>query len=275
MVRPPDALFLDDGGQCIEKRERGLLRWLTRPPRSRPHVHRTRFAPTWPGWWTPSLTYETRTDACEAAFPFTVLQDLLETQTIASCSHIFTWIEMQASRLTQGMVPQKGKALILLRTLNDLLRRLSKTGSTTMFCGRILTFLSGVFPLGERSGVNLRGEYGPVWEGTVEVGHEDVGTKGEPSEPSAQGDKMDLDEEQGHDEAKKQSRLDKDGMSCLTFADRSTPHLVQISVKRFGPSNSHSRGRLSLLPRAHLKTSSRPSRKFYLSSKKLRRKSVP
>jgi hypothetical protein len=63
------------------------------------------------------------------------------------------------------MIPQKGKALILLRTLNDLLRRLSKTGSTTLFCGRILTLLSGVFPLGERSGVNLRGEYGQVWEG--------------------------------------------------------------------------------------------------------------
>jgi len=38
-------------------------------------------------------------------------------------------------------------------------------GSTTIFCGRILTLLSGVFPLGERSGVNLRGEYGPTWEG--------------------------------------------------------------------------------------------------------------
>ena len=38
-------------------------------------------------------------------------------------------------------------------------------GSTTKFCGRILTFLSRVFPLGERSGVNLRGEYGPTWEG--------------------------------------------------------------------------------------------------------------
>jgi THO complex subunit 1 len=104
-------------------------------------------------------------DACEQTFPFIVLQDLLETQTIASCSHIFSWIESRAARLTEGMIPQKGKALILLRTLNDLLRRLSKTGSTTIFCGRILTFLSGVFPLGERSGVNLRGEYGPTWEG--------------------------------------------------------------------------------------------------------------
>lgn len=86
-------------------------------------------------------------------------------QTIASCSHIFSWIEERADRLTEGMVPQKGKALVLLRTLNDLLRRLSKMGGTTMFCGRILTFLSRVFPLGERSGVNLRGEYGPIWEG--------------------------------------------------------------------------------------------------------------
>ncbi len=67
------------------------------------------------------------------------------------------------------MVPQKGKALVLLRTLNDLLRRLSKMGSTTIFCGRILTFLSDVFPLGERSGVNLRGEYGPTWEGVVDL----------------------------------------------------------------------------------------------------------
>jgi hypothetical protein len=69
------------------------------------------------------------------------------------------------------MVPQKGKALVLLRTLNDLLRRLSKMGSNTIFCGRILTFLSGVFPLGERSGVNLRGEYGPTWD-TVRMSRE-------------------------------------------------------------------------------------------------------
>ena len=72
------------------------------------------------------------------------------------------------------MVPQKGKALVLLRTLNDLLRRLSKMGSNTIFCGRILTFLSGVFPLGERSGVNLRGEYGPAWDTVRMSGEEEV-----------------------------------------------------------------------------------------------------
>ena len=144
-------------------------------------------------------------DACEQTFPFIVLQDLLETQTIASCSHIFSWIEARAERLTEGMVPQKGKALILLRTLNDLLRRLSKMGTTTIFCGRILTFLSGVFPLGERSGVNLRGEYGPTWEGVSlgektkadekDVEMEVVKSLEEPEvkEGEAQGDKMQID----------------------------------------------------------------------------------
>ncbi|KAG2149407.1 hypothetical protein BD769DRAFT_1624094 [Suillus cothurnatus] len=99
------------------------------------------------------LTF-TEHDVCETTFPFTVLQDLLETQTITSCSQIFSWIESSAARLTKDMVPQKGKALILLRTLNDLLRRLSKMGSTTIFCGRILTFLR---------------EYGPMWEGVKDV----------------------------------------------------------------------------------------------------------
>ncbi|KAI0652734.1 UDP-glucose 4-epimerase [Trametes meyenii] len=117
------------------------------------------------------LTF-TEHDACDPIFPLNILQDLLETQTIGSCSHVFSWIELRADRLTAGMIPQKGKALVLLRTLNDLLRRLSKMGATTMFCGRILTFLSRVFPLGERSGVNLRGEYGPVWEGPGAKGHE-------------------------------------------------------------------------------------------------------
>lgn len=99
------------------------------------------------------------------------------------------------------MVPSKGKALILLRTLNDLLRRLSKMGSTTMFCGRISTFLSGVFPLGERSGVNLRGEYGPLWDGVVET------RAAKPEE-----DKMAVDESTGTDTEKKDDPADETKM---------------------------------------------------------------
>lgn len=134
----------------------------------------------------------TQHDACEPIFPFNILYELLETQTITSCSHIFSWIEERANHLTEGMVPQKGKALVLLRTLNDLLRRLSKMGSTTKFCGRILTFLSRVFPLGERSGVNLRGEYGPTWEGPGADRWD--APKSQSSQTKDEEDKMQIDE---------------------------------------------------------------------------------
>ncbi|KAJ3895323.1 THO complex subunit 1 transcription elongation factor-domain-containing protein [Lentinula edodes] len=122
-------------------------------------------------WLDLALVF-TELGATEASYAFSIVQDLLETQTIPSCMKIFDWIERSSSsadlgsgRLTSGMQPQKGKALVLLRMLNDLLRRLSKAGGETIgFSGRILTYLSQVFPLGERSGVNLRGEYGPTWE---------------------------------------------------------------------------------------------------------------
>jgi hypothetical protein len=62
--------------------------------------------------------------------------------------------------------PNKGKGpgLLVLRTLNELLRSLSKS-TETEFCARILVFMNDIFPMSERSGVNLRGEYGPPWEG--------------------------------------------------------------------------------------------------------------
>lgn len=106
------------------------------------------------------------------------------------------------------MVPQKGKALVLLRTLNDLLRRLSKTGSTTIFCGRILTFLSRVFPLGERSGVNLRGEYGPAWDGPGAQGKDPQKEKDEVkmAVDESKEDKMDVDVELSDAEKKREQR---------------------------------------------------------------------
>ncbi|ETV80689.1 hypothetical protein, variant [Aphanomyces astaci] len=54
-------------------------------------------------------------------------------------------------------MPKTTKAsLCLLRLSNTLLRRLSKTHNT-VFCGRILAFLSFAFALSERSAVNLTG----------------------------------------------------------------------------------------------------------------------
>lgn len=86
---------------------------------------------------------------------------------------------------SQDMVLGKGKALTILRTLNDLLRRSSKS-THTVFCGRIRLFLSNTFPLGERSGVNLRGEFNKENVTTFEIPEPEVntndGAKGDPAE---------------------------------------------------------------------------------------------
>ncbi|KAG8984504.1 hypothetical protein FRB90_005295, partial [Tulasnella sp. 427] len=102
-------------------------------------------------------------DAADPSLPLLLLEDVFDTQTIVSCLRIFSWLEKRSDRVTVGMEPAKGKGPNLLRALNNHLRRISKTGSTMQFCGRILIFLSSVFPFGERSGVNLRGEYGLPW----------------------------------------------------------------------------------------------------------------
>ena len=84
-------------------------------------------------------------------------------------------------------------------------------GSTTIFCGRILTFLSSVFPLGERSGVNLRGEYGPAWEG-VKLGDKSDIPKdtGQLKLENADPDKMQVDEDnQAKDSSQTAKAVDK------------------------------------------------------------------
>lgn len=54
----------------------------------------------------------------------------------------------------------RGKGPVLLRISNELLRRLPRSKQEhVVFSGRILLFLSSVFPLGEKSGVNLRGNF--------------------------------------------------------------------------------------------------------------------
>jgi THO complex subunit 1 len=52
----------------------------------------------------------------------------------------------------------KQKHLIVLRCCNELLRRLSRA-EDTVFCGRVYIFLFQVISFGDRSSVNLRGEY--------------------------------------------------------------------------------------------------------------------
>ncbi|GAA6020888.1 hypothetical protein JCM8202_005484 [Rhodotorula sphaerocarpa] len=90
--------------------------------------------------------------------PLTLLSGVLELRPVSACEAILGYIETRIGRLTKGMEYQRGRGPILLRLLNDLLRRLPRSQSdSVILSGRILMLLSWVYPLNEKSGVNLRG----------------------------------------------------------------------------------------------------------------------
>jgi THO complex subunit 1 len=93
---------------------------------------------------------------CDPALLFWLVEELLDSQTIAGCRLIFDYLESRRERITAKHF--KAKHLVILRSCNELLRRLSRAKDTA-FCGRVFIFLFQSFPLGDRSSVNLRGEY--------------------------------------------------------------------------------------------------------------------
>lgn len=84
------------------------------------------------------------------------MEELLDSQTTASCRTIFDYLESRRDRITAKHFGQK--QLIILRSCNELLRRLSRA-EDTKFCGRVFIFLFQSFPLHDKSSVNLRGEF--------------------------------------------------------------------------------------------------------------------
>ncbi|KAK4692939.1 THO complex subunit 1, partial [Lecanoromycetidae sp. Uapishka_2] len=93
---------------------------------------------------------------CEPSLLFWLVEELLDTQTIDGCRIVFDYLDSRRERITAKHFKQKN--LIILRACNELLRRLSRA-EDTVFCGRVFIFLFQSFPLGDRSSVNLRGEY--------------------------------------------------------------------------------------------------------------------
>ncbi|KAI9833141.1 MAG: hypothetical protein M1819_003763 [Sarea resinae] len=95
-------------------------------------------------------------EQCEPGLIFWLIEELLDSQTIEGCRRIFDYLESRRERITAKHFKQKN--LIILRSCNELLRRLSRA-EDTVFCGRVFIFLFQSFPLGDKSSVNLRGEY--------------------------------------------------------------------------------------------------------------------
>ncbi|KAL2836518.1 THO complex subunit 1 transcription elongation factor-domain-containing protein [Aspergillus pseudoustus] len=120
-------------------------------------------------------------EQCEPGLIFWLIEELLDSQTIEGCRKVFDYLESRRERNTKKHFKQK--SLIILRSCNELLRRLSRA-EDTVFCGRVFIFLFQSFPLGDKSAVNLRGEYH-----TENVTTFDNMTK----EDSDQADDMDVD----------------------------------------------------------------------------------
>jgi THO complex subunit 1 len=57
-----------------------------------------------------------------------------------------------------AQINSKNKDLVILRLCNELLRRLSRA-EDPVFCGRVYIFMFQSFPLGDKSSVNLRGNF--------------------------------------------------------------------------------------------------------------------
>lgn len=98
-------------------------------------------------------------EQAEPGLLFWLVEELLDSQTVAGCRRIFDYLESRRERITaKHFAPKSPKSLVVLRSCNELLRRLSRAEDTA-FCGRVFIFLFQSFPLGDKSSVNLRGEF--------------------------------------------------------------------------------------------------------------------
>lgn len=148
---------------------------------------------------------------------FWLVEELLDSQTIAGCRKIFDYLESRRERITAKKFQSWN--LVVLRFCTELLRRLSRAEDAA-FCGRVFIFMFQSYPLGDKSSVNLRGEYH-----TENVTSYDASPSKE-SEDTPAGEKMDVDSE---DALKPQpngtasSTPDKDaGSKAASFSEQKT-----------------------------------------------------
>uniref|UniRef100_A0A1A9VLK4 Death domain-containing protein n=1 Tax=Glossina austeni TaxID=7395 RepID=A0A1A9VLK4_GLOAU len=98
-----------------------------------------------------------RAEIVSVTIPVVLLGDIFETVTLDKCERIFNYVEEMVEVWKEEVFFSSCKNNIL-RMCNDLLRRLSRA-QNTVFCGRILLFLSKFFPFSERSGLNIVSEF--------------------------------------------------------------------------------------------------------------------
>lgn len=95
-------------------------------------------------------------DLCSPQLVLLLIEELLDSQSISGCRVAFTFLESRREAIIANT--SKNKDLVILRLCNELLRRLSRA-EDPVFCGRVYVFLFQSFPLGDKSSVNLRGNF--------------------------------------------------------------------------------------------------------------------
>lgn len=95
-------------------------------------------------------------DLCSPQLVLLLIEELLDSQSIAGCRTVFNFLESRREAIVA--INSKNKDLVILRLCNELLRRLSRA-EDPVFCGRVYIFMFQSFPLGDKSSVNLRGNF--------------------------------------------------------------------------------------------------------------------
>ncbi|WAR23251.1 THOC1-like protein [Mya arenaria] len=98
-----------------------------------------------------------QSDLISTSVPFLLLTDAFDVMPLDQCEVLFNLVEDKVRVWKSSAFYVTGKNF-LLRMCNDLLRRLSKS-QNTVFCGRIQLFLSRLFPLAEKSALNLMSQF--------------------------------------------------------------------------------------------------------------------
>ena len=154
---------------------------------------------------------------CDPALLFWLIEELLDSQTVAGCRRIFDYLESRRERITARHFKQK--QLVILRSCNELLRRLSRAEDTA-FCGRVFIFMFQSFPLGDKSSVNLRGEYHV----------ENVTAFDDPANKEEAADAMEVDSE-----AAKEAEQKAPSLKAVTFDPKKMPGGVPLDTNAFYP----------------------------------------
>ncbi|KAF1842021.1 nuclear matrix protein [Cucurbitaria berberidis CBS 394.84] len=95
-------------------------------------------------------------DLCSPQLVLLLIEELLDSQSIAGCRTVFNFLESRREAIIA--INSRNKDLVILRLCNELLRRLSRA-EDPVFCGRVYIFMFQSFPLGDKSSVNLRGNF--------------------------------------------------------------------------------------------------------------------